>query len=59
MLIHASPDLSLPGGVILHVFYLGIDMEVDLCLDMTAGGRFTHKTQTEQVTFLEHFVGIY
>ena len=30
-------------------------MEADLCLDMTTGGRFTHKTMTEQVTFLEHF----
>ena len=31
-------------------------MESDLCLDVTAGGNFTHKTMTEQVKFLEHFL---
>ena len=31
-------------------------MDADLCLDMTTEGRFTHKTMTEQVTFLEHFI---
>jgi ABC-type sugar transport system substrate-binding protein len=31
-------------------------MEADLCLDMTAGARFTHKTMTEQVEFLENFI---
>ena len=56
MLIHSSPDLSLPDGILLHLFCLGLDMESDLCLDMTTGGCFTHKTVTEQVTFLEHFI---
>ena len=55
MLIHAGPDLSLPDGVLLCLFCLGINMHADLCLDMTARGRFTHKTMTEQVKFLENF----
>jgi hypothetical protein len=56
MLIHVGPDLSLPDGVILHLFCTGLDIDADLCLDMTARGRFTHKTMTEQVDFLEHFI---
>ena len=56
MLIHASPDLSLPDGMILHLFCLGLDIDADLCLDVTAGGRFTHKPMTEQVEFLENFI---
>ena len=55
-LIHAAPDLSLPDSILLWLFCLGIDMEANLCLDMTTGGRFTHKTMTEQVTFFEHFI---
>ena len=35
---------------------MGIDIDADLCLDMTAGGRFTHKPMTEQVKFLENFI---
>ena len=31
-------------------------MHADLCLDMTAGGRFTHKPMAEQVKFLENFL---
>ena len=31
-------------------------MDANLCLDVTAGGHFTHKTMTEQVEFLEHFI---
>jgi hypothetical protein len=56
MLIHAGPDLSLPDGVILYLFCSGLDIDADLCLDVTAGGWFTHKTMTEQVEFLEHFI---
>jgi hypothetical protein len=55
MLLHASPDLSLPDGMILRLFCTGLDM-ADLCLDMTVGGRFTHETMMEQVEFLEHFI---
>jgi hypothetical protein len=55
-LIHASLDLSLPDGVILHLFCTGLDIDADLCLDMTAGGWLTHKTMTEQVEFFEHFI---
>jgi hypothetical protein len=56
MLMHASPDLSLPNGVILCLFCSGLDIDADLCLDVTAGGRFTHKPMIEQVEFLEHFI---
>ena len=59
MLMHASPDLSLPDGMILHLFCSGLDIDADLCLDMTAGGRFTHKTMMKQVEFLEHFIAIH
>ena len=31
-------------------------MGANLCLDVTAGGSFTHKTMMEQVEFLEHFI---
>jgi hypothetical protein len=56
MLIHASPDLSLPNGVILHLFCLGLDIDANLCLDVTARGRFAHKPMMEQVEFLENFI---
>jgi hypothetical protein len=55
-LIHADPDLSLPDGMILRLFCLGLDIDADLCLDMTAGGHFTHKTMMKQVEFLENFI---
>jgi hypothetical protein len=58
MLLHASPDLSLLENVLLHLFYTGLDI-ADLCLDMTARGRFTHKPMTEQEEFLENFKKIY
>jgi hypothetical protein len=51
---HAGLNLYLPDSILLWLFCLGIDMEADLCLDMTAGGRFTHKTMTKQVEFVEH-----
>jgi hypothetical protein len=35
-LIHVGPDFSLPNGMILCLFCLG--------LDVTAGGHFTHET---------------
>jgi uncharacterized protein YaaR (DUF327 family) len=38
---------------------LGIDIKVDLCLDTTIGGRFTHKPMTEQVKFVENFLESY
>ena len=55
-LIYASPDLSLSDGMILHLFCMSLDIDADLCLHVTAGGQFTHKTMTEQVEFLEHFI---
>ena len=56
MLIHVGPDLSLSNGVILHLFCLGLDIDADLCLDMTVEGRFTYKPMTEHVEFLENFI---
>jgi hypothetical protein len=56
MLIHATPDLSLPDSILQRLFCLGINTHADLCLDMTARGRFTHKPMTEQVKFLENFI---
>ena len=55
-LIQIGLDLSLPDGVILCLFCLGLDIDADLCLNMTTGGRFTHKNMTKQVEFLEHFI---
>ena len=56
MLIQANLDLSLPDGMILRLFCLGLNIDAGLCLDVTAGGRFTHKPMTEQVEFLENFI---
>jgi hypothetical protein len=38
---------------------LGIDVEANMCLDMTARGGFTHKPMMEQVKFLENFIDKY
>ena len=56
MLIHAGPDLSLPDAVILCLFCSGLDIDADLCLDVTVGGPFSHKPMMEQVDFLECFI---
>ena len=48
--------MYLPDGVLLHLFCLGLDIDADLCLDVSAGGRFTQKPMAEQVEFLEHFI---
>jgi hypothetical protein len=56
MLIHAGPDLSLPESVLLHPFCSGLNIEVTRCLDMTAGGSFTHKTTTDQRKILDHIL---
>ena len=48
--------MSLPDNILLWLFYLGIDINADLCLDMIARGCFTHKPMTEQVKFLEHLI---
>jgi hypothetical protein len=58
-LLHVSLDFSLSDGVILHLFCTGLDIDADLCLDVAAGGHFTHKTMTKQVEFLEHFITIH
>jgi hypothetical protein len=48
MLLYANLDLSLPDGMSLCLFCMGLDIDADLCLDMTTGDRFTHKTMMEQ-----------
>ena len=58
-LIYVGPDLSLPDSILLRLFCLGIDMHADLCLDVAARGRFTHKPMMEQVKFLENFLESY
>jgi hypothetical protein len=55
MLLYGGLDLSLPSGVILHLFCTGLDI-ADLFIDMTARGKFTHKTMMEQVEYLESFI---
>jgi len=55
-LIHSGPDMFLPDSVLLRLFCSGLDMESNLCLDMTVGGRFAHKTMTEEVTFLKRLI---
>ena len=55
-LMYAGLDLSLPDGVLLCLFCSGLDIDADLCLDVTARGCFTHKPMTEQVKFLENFL---
>ena len=59
MLAHAGPNLSLPDSILLWLFCLGIDINVDLCLDTTVGGRFTHNPMIEQVKYLQNFVENY
>ena len=55
-LIHSGLDMFLPDSVLLRLFCSGLDMESNLCLDMTVGGRFAHKTMTEEVTFLKRLI---
>jgi hypothetical protein len=58
-LIHTGLDLSLPNSILLHLFCLGIDIKANLCLDVTAEGRFTHKPMTKQVKYLKKFLESY
>jgi hypothetical protein len=37
-LMHASLDLLLPDGVILRLFCSGLDIDVDICLDVIVRG---------------------
>jgi hypothetical protein len=42
-----------PRMCFFHLFYTGLDI-ADLCLDMTARGKFTHKPMMEQVELKKH-----
>jgi len=59
VLIHAGPNMSLLDSILLQLFYLGIEIHADLCLDVTTRGHFTQKPMTEQVKFLENFLESY
>jgi hypothetical protein len=56
MLIHASPDLSLPDSMLLHLFCSSLDIKATLYLDMTPRVSFIHKTTTEQKKVLDHIL---
>ena len=56
MLTDVGLELSLPDGMILCLFCLGIDIDADQCLDVTVVGRFTHKPLMEQVKFLKNLL---
>ena len=43
-LTHAGPNLSIPDHVLLQHFWLGLNNEATLQLDITTGGSFAYKT---------------
>jgi hypothetical protein len=55
-LVHSSPDLSSPNHVLLLHFYLGLEKESTLYLDITARGLFAHKTTTEGKNILDRIL---
>ena len=44
LLLMYGPNLSMPDHVLLQHFYIGLDKEFALYLDIAAGGSFSHKT---------------
>ena len=47
LLLISSPNLSISDHVLLQYFYIGLDTESTLYLDIAAGGSFSHKTPIE------------
>ena len=43
----SGPNLSIPDHVLLQHFYIGLDTESALYLNVAAGGSFSHKTPSE------------
>ena len=43
----SGPNLSIPEHVLFQHFYIGLDTESALYLDIAAGGSFAHKTPSE------------
>jgi hypothetical protein len=52
-LINSGPNLSLPGHILLHHFYVGLKKESTLYLDISFGGLFLHKTISKGKVILE------
>ena len=61
-LTHAGPDLSIPDHVLLQHFWLGLNNEATLQLDITTGGSFAYKTVgirgSKNKNFLPHNTGL-
>ena len=55
-LVHSGPDLSLPNHVLLLCFYMGLDNDFALYLDISAGGLFAHKTTEEGMHILDRIL---
>ena len=55
-LTHAGPDMSIPDHVLLQHFWLGLNNEIALRLDITAGGSFAYKTTSEGMTLLDRIL---
>ena len=47
LLLIYGPKLSISDHVLLQHFYIGLDTESALYLDIAAGGSFSHKTPIE------------
>ena len=50
------PNLSIPDHVLLQYFYIGLETESALYLDVTARGSFAHKTPSEGRKILDHII---
>ena len=48
--------MSIPDEVSLNIFYLGLDMETNLELDVASGGWFAHTTLEEGRDILDSFL---
>jgi hypothetical protein len=50
ILTRSGPNLSIPNHMLLQHFWLGLNKESALQLDIVVEGSFTHKTTTEGET---------
>jgi hypothetical protein len=56
ILSRSGPDLSVPNHVRLQHFWLGLNKESALQLDIAIGGSFTHKTTAEGEALLDRIL---
>ena len=56
LLLISGPNLSISDHVLLQHFYIGLDTESALYLDVAAGGSFSHKTPSEGRKILDHII---